>query len=344
MRKREVIAVAMATFVVAGTADLAAGADANQGRFCTAATAAQYKACGYQTLDDYYIAQTKCINVSNGQERKECFATAQEERAQANQLCGAQRTERLEICGELGEARYDPDFDPADFESDYHNLTHTNPYLPLTIGYRWDYDGDLETNTIVALDETKLIEGVTCIVLNDKRYEAGLLVEDTDDWYGQRKDGTVTFCGEQVNNYESFPGDNPMRPERVSTDGQWKTGRDGDPPGTFLLGTPKVGDVHRQEFSPGSAEDTVHYLSTSYGYGSDPELDEHVPRALVDLFCGARDCWVTSETSGIEPGELTRQYYARGVGFFLGVDVATGESVQLVDCNFDSRCASLPRP
>ncbi|MGH2397843.1 MAG: hypothetical protein ACRDFW_12875, partial [bacterium] len=79
---------------------------------------------------------------------------------------------------------------------------------PLTIGYRWDYAGSLETNTIVALDETKLIEGVTCIVLNDKRYEDGLLVEDTDDWYGQRKNGTVDFCGEAVSNFETFPGDN----------------------------------------------------------------------------------------------------------------------------------------
>ena len=138
----------------------------------------------------------------------------------------------------------------------------------------------METNTIVALDETKLIEGVTCIVLNDKRYEDGLLVEDTDDWYGQRKDGTVEFCGEAVSNFETFPGDNPARPERVNTDGQWKTGRDGVPSGTYILGSPRVGDAHRSEFAPGIAEDTVRYLSTSYGYGSDPVLDQHVPRAL----------------------------------------------------------------
>jgi hypothetical protein len=151
-------------------------------------------------------------------------------------------------------------------------------------------------------------------------------------------------CGEAVSNFETFPGDNPVRPERVSTDGQWKTGRDGVPSGAYILGSPKVGDVHRSEFAPGVAEDTVRYLSTSYGYGTDPGLDQNVPRALIDLFCGSHDCWVTLEFTGIEPGAFTRKYYARGVGFILGVDQNTAETVQLVGCNFDQRCANLPTP
>jgi len=341
------IAVAMCCVLATGT-PLAGGGvaadDPGERRFCSATTLAQFEACGYETLDDFFVAKAKCINVSNGDERKECFDTAREERTEANQLCRAQRAQRLEICGELGEARYDPAFDPADFDSDYHNLTNPNPYFPLTIGYRWDYGGSLETNTIVALDETKLIEGVTCIVLNDKRYEDSLLVEDTDDWYGQRKDGTVDFCGEAVSNFETFPEDNPARPERLNTDGQWKTGREGDPSGTYILGSPRLGDVHRSEFSPGNAEDTVRYLSTSYGYGSDPVLDRHVPRDLVDLFCGDHDCLVSGENTGLEPGTFQHKYYARGVGFILGVDLETGESVQLVGCNFDPRCAGLPTP
>ena len=155
------------------------------------------------------------------------FRYIRQELADGRTLCREQRAQRLKICGEIGEARYDRSFDPADFVSDYHNIANPNPYFPLTIGYQWDYSGTLETNTITALDETKLIEGVTCIVLNDKRYEDGLLMEDTDDWYGQRKDGTVEFCGEAVSNFETFAGDKPVRPERVSTDGQWKAGRDG---------------------------------------------------------------------------------------------------------------------
>jgi hypothetical protein len=341
------IAVAICCVLATGTALAGGGVaadDPGKRRFCSATTLAQFKACGYETLDDFSIAKAKCINVSDEKMQKECFVEAKAARKEGKQLCRAQRAQRLEICGELGEARYDPDFNPADFDSDYTNLTNPNPYFPVTIGYRWDYSGTLETNTIVALDKTKLIEGVTCIVLNDKRYEDGLLVEDTDDWYGQRKDGTVDFCGEAVSNFDTFPGDNPARPERLNTDGQWKTGRDGDPSGTYILSSPRVGDVHRSEFSPGNAEDTVRYLSTSYSYGSDPVLDRHVPRALIELFCGDRDCWVTGENTGLEPGTFTNKYYARGVGFILGVDRETGESVQLVGCNFDPRCAALPTP
>jgi hypothetical protein len=210
--------------------------------------------------------------------------------------------------------------------------------------YRWDYDGQIETNTITALNETKLINGVTCIVLNDKRYEKGKLVENTDDWYGQRKDRTVEFCGEAVSNFETFPGDKPPRPERISTDGQWKTGRDGVPSGAYILGSPMVGEAHRSEFAPGDAEDTVRYLSTSYRYGEDAKLDEFVPQVLANIFCRSGNCWVTEEFTGLEPGEFQRKYYAKNVGFFLGVDAASGETVQLVDCNFDRRCRNLPKP
>ena len=131
------------TTLATGTA--LAGGD---GRFCSATTTAQFKACTNEVKDDFFVAKAKCINVSNGDERAKCFDTARGERVQSNQLCRAQRAQRLEICGELGEARYDPDFDPANFDSDYRHLTNPNPYFPFTIGYRWDYAGSLETNTI----------------------------------------------------------------------------------------------------------------------------------------------------------------------------------------------------
>jgi hypothetical protein len=313
-----------------------------RGAFCSTTAETQFAACQHQTMDDFFIARTKCINVIDRHERADCFEEADRARADGHQLCRAQRRGRLNLCDTLGQARYNPTFDPADFESDYANLATTNAYFPLTIGYRWEYAGGDETNVIEALNETKLIEGVTCIVLKDLRYDKGELVEATDDWYGQRKNGSVDFCGEMVLNFETFPGDRPVRPEVLDTHGQWKTGRDRDPSGTYILGSPAVGDVHRQEFSPGNAEDAVVYLSTNYGYGVDRALDRFVPRALVDLFCADRDCWVTAETTPIEPGTLHHKFYARGVGFILEVSPTTGDVLQLVGCNFDSRCASLP--
>jgi hypothetical protein len=135
----------------------------------------------------------------------------------------------------------------------------------------------------------------------------------------------VVYCGETVRNYETFAGDNPEEPELVSVEGQWKAGRDGDPFGIIFLGSPTVGRIYRQELSPANAEDASRVLSTSYGFGNDPELDEFVPQGLVELFCGANDCVVTGETTPIEPGTFQRKYYARGVGWILEV-TPTGKS------------------
>ncbi|PYT17524.1 MAG: hypothetical protein DMF51_02205 [Acidobacteria bacterium] len=103
-----------------------------------------------------------------------------------------------------------------------------------------------------------------------------------------------------------------------------------------------VGDVYLEEFSLGNAEDVTEILSTTYSYGHDPVLDEGVPRVLAQRFC-AGNCVVTKNYSLLEPGLFARKYYARGVGTILEVE-NTGEVVQLVSCNFDSRCANLPTP
>ena len=53
---------------------------------------------------------------------------------------------------------------------------------------------------------------------------------------------------------------------------------------------------------------------------------------------------MAGEFTPIEPDAFGRKYYARGIGLFLEVDPEDGDVVQLVDCNFDARCAALPTP
>ena len=56
-------------------------------------------------------------------------------------------------------------------------------------------------------------------------------------------------------------------------------------------------------------------LSTTYGFGSDPELDELVPQALAELLCAAGDCVVTGEFTPLEPDVVRAQVLcARGSG------------------------------
>jgi hypothetical protein len=68
-----------------------------------------------------------------------------------------------------------------------------------------------------------------------------------------------------------------------------------------------------------------------------------VPKALVQLLCHG-DCVVTHAFTAVEPGVIERKYFAPGIGFILQTKPATGLSVQLVGCNFDHRCGSLPKP
>lgn len=316
------------------------------GGFCTATAEAQESSCGLEVRDDYFKARAICINVLDQDPREDCFEEATDDRRAGDRLCREQRVARRQLCAAIGEARYDPDFDPAKFDHDFTNLTSPNPYRPLGIGNHWQYVGGGETIDITVLDKTKRIAGVTCIEVLDRVVVDGQPVEDTLDWYGQRKNGTVDYCGEISRRFETFAGDDPQEAELVSIDGSWKAGRDGDLPGTHFQGTPTVGAVYRQEFSPGNAEDVARVLSTTYHYGSNPDLDTNVPQSLATLLCAAADCVVTGEFTPIspEPETFERKYYARGIGLFFVVHPTTGENIQLVDCNVDPRCGSLPTP
>ena len=51
---------------------------------------------------------------------------------------------------------------------------------------------------------------MTCIVVNDVVAEDGEVIEDTDDWLAQAKDGTVHYCGELARDFEYFEGDDKI--------------------------------------------------------------------------------------------------------------------------------------
>jgi hypothetical protein len=292
-------------------------------------------------MDDYYTGVAICVQVEDSGERKECNSDASDTRKEENKFCVEQFKARTDLCDAIGEDRYDPNFDPSLFNTDYANPMNPNPYYPLQIGNVWNYESDEGSSSVVVLDRTKLIDGVTCIVVNDLVLNDDGSSEDTDDWFGLRKDGTVDYCGEEVKDYEIFPGDNPQVSELVSFEGSFKAGRDGDLTGTIFLAAPTPGATYRQEYSFGNAEDAATVMSTSYSYGSDPDLDEFAPQELVELMCENSDCIVTGEYTPIEPDAFEYKYYAKDLGLFLEVNPSSGEISELVGCNFDARCDSL---
>ncbi len=340
------LALTLATTAYAGkkaksAAPLAAAATSAQ--FCSNVADLQEQACVLEARDDNARDRAICLNISNASERAACNADAAALLRDTTLFCDEVDDEREDLCGLIGEGRYEPDFDPAHYD-DPRNPSNPNPYLPLAVGNHWTFVEGAEVVDITVLNATKAIDGIDCIVMRDVVSVAGEVVEDTDDWFGFRKDASVMYCGEEVKDYETFPGDDPIRPELVSRDGSFKQGRDGDKGGIVMLGSPRVGVTYRQEFSAGNAEDAATVLSTTYRYGQSATLDRFVPPALAGLLCSAGDCLVTREFSPRAPGVVEVKYFARGIGQFLATTPESGKSVELIECNMDARCASLPQP
>lgn len=317
-------------------------ASGKSSKACSRTSQLMHAACYAETRDDLLTEKARCFNEEERDESRECIAEAREAYAEERESCGEQYEARQDVCADIGQAPYDPEFEPEMFETSLANPMNPNSHYPLKVGNFARYDGDEQIEITIHAD-TKLIDDVTCFVVQDVVYEDGLLVEDTDDWLALAKaDGSVYYCGEEVKDYEYFEGDDPFVPELISIDGSFKVEREGARSGVILPGMPVVGQVFRQEFDLGNAEDIGEIISTTYGYGHDDDLDQLVPQELAELLCANDDCVVVKEYTPLEPGGSELKYYARDIGFFLGTNVQDDESVQMVGCNFNALCASLP--
>jgi hypothetical protein len=287
-------------------------------------TANQLKtACQSAALDDFWRQMAICGNLSDAAARATCEAEAQDSRKEDEALCQEQFDTRLEVCADVGEAPYDPKIDPANFVNPalIGRAVAPNPFFPLTRGTIRTYRSGEETIVVSVLPETKVILGVTCAVIRDTVRKKGEVIEDTYDWYAQDLQGNVWYFGELAQNYEDG--------ELVNLDGSWKAGRDGSAPGILMKARPQAGDVYRQEFAPGFAEDLAKVLRLN-GTAATPAAA-----------CNG-DCLVTEDFTPLEPGAPeSNKYYARGVGFILQIKPETGERVELVSIQINPFDISL---
>ena len=289
-------------------------------------------ACGFEVRDDYLEGVAICLNFSESKNRKECFQETFSQKKEDSQQCREVFRARRELCNEIGEEPYDPPFgeDYADNFVDPLEIGASvppNPYFPLVPGNQWVFAGTFidegeevtETITVTVTDKTKLIDGVTCLVVNDLVVEGDddVPIEDTDDWFAQDTAGNVWYCGEIAENFELFDGDDPEEAELVDIDGSWKAGRDGGKAGIIMPAFPSVGTILRQEVAWGDAEDVFEILSTT---GT-----ESTPAASC-----TNDCLVTRDFTPLEPDAEENKYYAPGVGPILEIDLETGDRVELI--------------
>lgn len=317
-RRRSLVATPLAAVLTA----LCLQAPAWASNACHEVADAAYKACKFEADDDYWISVANCHNLSAG--KNACLKSASDEKSEAKDLCNEQRDARHDLCAALGPQPYEPDFAPFADPLQIGAAVPVNPFFPLVVGNRWTYreQGGGETVVVQVLNKTKAIEGATCIVVNDKVTDGGKLVEDTDDWVAQRAlIQDVIYCGEEVKDFEYFEGDDPSEAELVSIDGSFKWGRDSAQPGIWVPAFPAVGQVYRQEFALGNAEDAVEVLSLT--------ANESVPAADCNHVC-----LQTRDFTPLEPDAEEMKFYAPGIGRILELNPASGKRVELVEyCN-----------
>jgi hypothetical protein len=202
---------------------------------------------------------------------------------------------------------YMPTIDPANF-----TVTIDNPWNPLVPGSIWVYDGPsdegVEHNEVTVTTDSKVIMGVTCVVVHDAVYTDGELTEDTLDYFAQDLDGNVWYFGEDSSEIEDG--------KVVSTEGSWMAGVEGALPGIQMLTSPQVSLQYRQEYLAGEAEDMAQVIDT-HGSVSIP-FGDFDPVLII------------SEWNPFEPGIVENKTYAQGIGLLTVQTVQGGdESITL---------------
>ena len=314
--------------VAAAVGDIeSAGSDEDIAMFavgpCSSAAVAMMQACAVDVLDDVFESTAICTDIASDNDRADCLADVGLVKVENEEGCDAVFDARLALCADLNDAAHEPMFG-ADFAANFVNpldiggIVPANPWFPLVSGNRWVYEGGGETIEVLVTDETKLIDGITCVVVSDTVSEEGLALEITGDWYAQDLTGNVWYCGEISQNFEVFEGDVPETAELVDIDGSWKAGRDGSEAGILLPFAPVVGETIRQEVAYGEAEDVITVESLTE--------TEATPGGACN-----GDCLMTSDYTPLEPDVSENKFYAPGIGMIAEVDPVTGDRVELME-------------
>lgn len=291
--------------------------DGGRSAACFRTTRLMLRACRADIVDDLNEQLAKCLN---SDENRECRREARREYHEARGDCKDQAESRDNLCERLpDQGPYVADLDPADFGG----CSGQNQFFPLEPGTVTTFVNDadeeeLETIVVTVTDETREIEGIETFVVRDTVYE-GLpdgdgnvtddqeRIEDTDDYYALDNDCNVWYLGEVSQNFEDGYLNN--------LDGSFIAGEEGAQAGIIMLADPQVGDVYRQEFALGDAEDAGAVLDLAAiiyneeGAPFEAEDEAFECASLADM------CLKTEDFIGNDPEGQEFKYFKPGIGF-----------------------------
>lgn len=187
---------------------------------------------------------------------------------------------------------YHPSIDPEHFSPNISNV-----WLPMKPGTSLVYtgvkDGEPALDITATTSRTRVIEGVTTRIVEDRLYLSNVLAERTADYFAQDECGNVWYFGEDTAELDAHG-------HVISTEGSFHAGVDGAQPGVVMQAHPQIGRDFRQEWYQGEAEDQFRVVSLS-------------ARVTVP-FGSFGNVMRTREITALEPGVVDNKYYVRGVG------------------------------
>jgi hypothetical protein len=184
--------------------------------------------------------------------------------------------------------------------------TGQNPYFSLEPGHRLVLEGNGDRLEITVLGETKMIEGVTTRVVEEREWKGGKLYEVARNYYAictQTKD--VYYFGEDV----AFYKDDKI----TGNAGTWLAGRDGAKAGLIMPGAPRIGQRYYQEVAPGVAMDRAEVVSLGEACQSPAGKFQN---CLKTRERASLDFW-----SSLKFWEVEYKVYASGIGLIEDQDL-----------------------
>jgi hypothetical protein len=167
-----------------------------------------------------------------------------------------------------------------------------NTYLTLQPGRALKLAAGKDRLTVSILPGSKIVDGVTVGVLEEREEKDGQLIEVSHNYFAtDSKTGDVYYFGEDVDSYKDG--------KIINHESAWLAGEKGARFGLMMPGKPKSGDKFYQEIAPKVALDRVEILS----------VDETV-KTPAGTF---RHCVHLRETTPLE-SDVSHKYYAPGVG------------------------------
>ncbi len=167
-------------------------------------------------------------------------------------------------------------------------------------GYTLELEHDADRLVITVLDQTRVIDGVTTRVVEERETHQGQPVEVSRNYCAMStRTNAVFYFGEDVDEYKAG---------KISGHGgSWIAGVDGAHFGLMMPGQPLVGAKYYQEIAPRLAMDRAEVVSTTNRL--------QTPAGTFS------DVLKTAETSELEPGPGEAKYYAAGVGLLRDGDL-----------------------